>query len=64
MNTSFQLSLRIVLATLCTLVAGNYMKNSEQGMCSRDNLRDAHVWSRIILGDVRFSDFNVLTFSR
>lgn len=57
-------SLRMVLAMLCALVAGDYMKNSEQGMCSRDNLRDTHAWSRIIFGDVRFSDSNALIFSR
>jgi len=44
MNTSLQLSLPIVFAMLCALVAGNYMVNSKQGMSSRDNLRDTQMW--------------------
>jgi hypothetical protein len=44
MNTSLQLALPIVLALLCVLIAGNYMINRKQGICSSDNLRETQMW--------------------
>ena len=57
MNTSLQLSLPIVLATVCVLVTGNYMINRKQGMCSKDNLQETQVWG---IGFIIYAVFDYL----
>lgn len=44
MNPSFQLSLPLVLAILCVLMTGNYFINRQQGVSTRDNLRETRMW--------------------
>jgi hypothetical protein len=44
MDTSLQLSLLIVLAVLCVLVAGNFMINRAQGMSANENWRETKMW--------------------
>ena len=44
MDTPFQISLPIVLVMAGVLVAGNYVINRKQGMCSSDNFRETKMW--------------------